>query len=131
MLNITPLSAMALANSDAVMPSPAMSKLTMLVCVSVHVHRNAIDLAQPSARHLAVAWSSTRRSTIFPAPLCRQRPALGLSHPAASIFLFRRARSTNSASPASIEPTGAESPLDRQNITESTCLVICVTGTFR
>ncbi len=41
--------------------------------------------------------------------------------PPPSILRSRRTRATNASSPATMEPIGAPSPLDRQNCTESAC----------
>jgi hypothetical protein len=56
-------------------------------------------------------------------PACRMPPP--------SRLRIRRAPATKAADPASIEPTGALRPLDRQNITESKKTVICRTSTPR
>ena len=44
-------------------------------------------------------------------PACRRPPP--------AILRIRRARATNSRLPVTTDPTGAESPLERQNVTES------------
>ena len=82
-----------------------------------------------SASRRARAWSSARRSrpvsrATRPAaamiPACRQAPPYRIQ--------MRRASRISSAGPHSIEPIGAPSPFERQNIIVSTCEVHAVTG---
>ncbi|GAA3681716.1 hypothetical protein GCM10022224_052470 [Nonomuraea antimicrobica] len=84
--------------------------------------------ASPSASRRALSWSWASRSLFLSAtrpaaartPLCRMPPP--------SILRMRRTRATNPARPATTEPTGAPSPLDRQNCTESACAAIRSAG---
>ena len=84
----------------------------------------------PRASFFARAWSSLSRSTISVRammPGAARTPTWRMPPPRA--FLSRRPNSIRSRFAASIEPTGAESPLDRQNCKESTCFANSLTGT--
>ncbi len=78
----------------------------------------------PSASRRAFAWSSARR-VIIPAspsrsatsPAAASTPAWRIPPP--SSLRARRARATNGPFPTTTEPTGADSPFDRQNVTLS------------
>gem|GEM_PF-5808693 len=59
-------------------------------------------------------------------PAAARMPACLMPPPI--IFLLRRALSIKVFGPASIDPTGAHSPLDRQNITESTWAAMAAAG---
>src|SRR5262249_53032736 len=103
--------------------------ITMFVCTVAKSTRSPGSFATPSASRRALAWSSASRCTMrwsdtMPAaastPTCRM--------PAPSILRQRRARSMSSVEPQITEPTGAESPFDRQKVTESTGRVKSAAG---
>src|SRR5262249_38474889 len=103
--------------------------ITMFVCTVARSTHRPGSFASPSASPRALAWSSASRCTMrssdtMPAaastPTCRM--------PAPSILRQRRARSMSSVEPQITEPTGAESPFDRQKVTESTGRVKSAAG---
>ena len=63
------------------------------------------------------------RRHLFQRDQPRRRQHTRLPHPSAQRLANTRARSICSAVPTSIDPTGAPSPFDRQNITVSNPLV--------
>src|SRR6266850_1359484 len=119
--------------SSSVAAGPRSTRtMTMFVCTLARSTRSPGSFASPSPRRRAFAWSSASRSTMrsratMPAaarmPTCRMPPP--------SILRQRRARSMNSAEPQITEPTGADSPFDTQNVTESTGRAKSAAGRFR
>eukprot|EP01139_Manchomonas_bermudensis_P007158 Amastigsp_a179758_47.p3 type:complete len:100 gc:universal Amastigsp_a179758_47:853-554(-) len=84
----------------------------------------------PAARARAFSWSSARRATI---EVSAMSAALAITPawriPPPSILRNRRARAMKSAGPTMTEPTGAESPFERQTETESAALQMRSSGT--
>ena len=101
-------------------PVPPMSKMTMFVCAfSGSIFTPGIS-AIPRARSCALAWSSSSRAVIFSnatIPAAANTPTCRIPPP--NILRAATARSINAREPAINDPTGAHSPLDKQNITES------------
>src|ERR1035437_3195927 len=116
-------------NSYDVIPVPQISHITMLVCTLAEAILMPPIRTNPSPRNFALAWSSASfcgpcSSAMSPAaarmPACRMPPP--------SALRYMRERSINSALPTSSDPTGAPSPLERQNMTVSALAVSCATG---
>ena len=116
-------------HSTAGQPVPATSTNTTLVWTlagSTPARHDPGDaLGQPpGVRVILGEPAGPSRSAIRPAaamiPACRQAPP--------NRIFSRRASRMNSRLPASNDPIGAPSPLDRQNISASTCRVYSATA---
>ena len=93
----------------------------MLLCTVARSTLNPGTRARASARYLALAWSSRSRGIIVRSatrPGAAMMPAWRMAPP--NDRRTRFARSMNVFVPASSDPTGADSPFDRQTQTEST-----------
>ena len=99
-------------------------KITMLVSTSLRRISTPSMAARASASKRALAWSSWSLSgpcSSATSPAAARMPAWRMPPPRALRYI--RARSMSLADPTSIDPTGAPSPFDRQNITVSKPLV--------
>ncbi len=125
----TPRAASCFEMSNAVMPVAETSKNKILVTTLAGSILIPGICASSSAKNRAFAWSMWSRlglSSNATRPAAANTPAWRIPPP--SILRTIRASSMNSLLLTSMDPTGAPSPFERQNMTESKFFVTSATG---